>query len=114
MVPDKTENSGDFQIIRVHGQVDSIDLFASRQKVLDKGNCFVAIIRVMDLGAYLKEIGARPSKWARQQGISPSIISRFLNGKRGLAGETGFRIIEATDGKVTLEELLNQPKKTIR
>jgi hypothetical protein len=59
----------------------------------------------MQLSDYLKSIGAKPSRWAQQHKISPSIISRYLNQKAGLELGTAHRIIKATNGAVSLDDL---------
>lgn len=60
----------------------------------------------MKLNEYLKMIGQKPTPWAIEKGLSASIISKILNNKSGLQLRTAKKISEATEGHVSLSELL--------
>ncbi len=60
----------------------------------------------MKLKGYLKKHRLKPTVWAKRHGISPSIISRYLNGKTTLSKENALKIDDATYGDVTALELL--------
>jgi len=60
----------------------------------------------MNLKDYIASINSKPSKWAIQHKISPSIVSRVINGKTGLKLSTARRIIKATNGAVSLDDLV--------
>jgi len=59
----------------------------------------------MELKRYIKTVGLKPTPWAIKKGLSPSVISRFLNGK-GLSLDNALKIEQATNGEVTRLELL--------
>jgi DNA-binding transcriptional regulator YdaS (Cro superfamily) len=59
----------------------------------------------MNLDSYLKEIGKAPCTWAHENGIAPPIITRFLNGRRGLSARTAIKIHNLTKGQVPLRHL---------
>jgi DNA-binding transcriptional regulator YdaS (Cro superfamily) len=60
----------------------------------------------MRLEEYMKKNNIRALGIARKAKINFSIISRYLNGRRGLSPESAARISAATGGEVTVEELL--------
>ncbi|MBM3120347.1 MAG: helix-turn-helix domain-containing protein [Chloroflexi bacterium] len=60
----------------------------------------------MRLKAYLTINNQRPSPWARKHGIAPILICRYLKGKRGLSARTMAKIVKATGGLVTYEDLV--------
>lgn len=43
---------------------------------------------------------------AKKAGVAPSGLSYFLNGKRGLRPETMSKIIKATNGMVTFDDMV--------
>lgn len=59
----------------------------------------------MKLEDYFKQVGAKPTPWAKSKGISASVISRFLNGK-GISVTNALKIQLATGGEVLAEEVL--------
>jgi hypothetical protein len=59
----------------------------------------------MKLIDYFNSARAKPTPWAKDNGIAPSVISRYLNGK-GISAKNALRIQAATGGKVTVMELL--------
>ena len=64
----------------------------------------------MTLNEYIsshRESGLTKSGFAAQVGVSPSIITRILNGERKPNIVTAWRIIEATGGEVQLIDLVN-------
>lgn len=64
----------------------------------------------MKLKAYLEKIGQKPTPWAIEKGLSASTISKIINGKTGLHLDTAIKISEATDGAVSLTELIGSPR----
>jgi len=60
----------------------------------------------MKLKEFLEENRINALGLARKAGLSFSIVSRYLNGKRGLSPESAARISAATGGVVTVEDLL--------
>lgn len=60
----------------------------------------------MKLKEYLKKHKLKPTLWAKDYGISPSIISRFLNNKTTLSKENALKIEDATHGDVSILESL--------
>ncbi len=63
-------------------------------------------IGIMKLKGFLKKHKLKPTPWAKKKGISPSIISRHLNGVTGMSKKNALEIEQATDGEVTVLELL--------
>ncbi len=59
----------------------------------------------MGLKSYFEKKNLKPTPWAEKNGIAPSVISRYLNG-RGLSAKNALRIQKATGGQVTVMELL--------
>jgi len=59
----------------------------------------------MNLKTYLAKNEFKPTPWALKHSISPSVISRYLAGRR-LSPENAERIERATDGEVSRMELL--------
>ncbi len=59
----------------------------------------------MKLKTYLDTNKLRPSPWAIKNGISPAVISRYLNG-RNISSSNALKLEFATGGAVTLRELL--------
>jgi hypothetical protein len=63
----------------------------------------------MNLREFLAENNIRPTPWARQSGLVPEVILRYLNGQRGLSAKTMAKIIAATGGQVTFADLVAGP-----
>ena len=67
----------------------------------------------MKLDVYLKEIGESPCGWAKKHGFPLPVITRFLNGERGLSLKTALKINKITDGAVKPEDLdFNPPSSS--
>jgi plasmid maintenance system antidote protein VapI len=62
----------------------------------------------MTLREYLENEKISPSAWALKVGIPQPVITRFLGGKRNISLKTAFKIITASGGAVTFEDLVNQ------
>ena len=60
----------------------------------------------MTLAQYLKEVNETPSSIARAAEVAPSVVTRYLRGERGISAQTARKISQATQGTVSLEELL--------
>ena len=45
---------------------------------------------------------------AQKAGLAPGIISNFLSGRRGLSAQSMAKIVKATGGLVSFEDLLNE------
>jgi len=65
----------------------------------------------MDLKKFLKISNQKPTPWAYRNGIEPVIILRFLNGTRGLSAQTMAKIVEATGGAVSYEDLIAEMRE---
>ena len=61
------------------------------------------------LREFFEKTGVRPTPWAVDHKISPSVISRLLNG-RGVSPANAAKIAAATGGEVTEMDLLYPPK----
>ena len=59
----------------------------------------------MDLRTYLQKLNERPSNWAKKHGIDPATLSRFFAGKQTFKLETAKKIVAATQGAVSYEDL---------
>ena len=59
----------------------------------------------MRLDEYLATHNMKALHLAKAAGLPPSTITRFLRRERGLSMESAFRIVAATNGKVSVEEL---------
>jgi len=57
----------------------------------------------MKLEEYLKDY--KYTVWAKENGLSPSVISRFLAGKTRLNFTNAQKIVQATGGAVSLDSL---------
>lgn len=64
----------------------------------------------MDLRTYLTERNITPSAFAREVGVTPQAMHRYVNGQRWPRGDKARRIEELTGGEVSASDLL--PKKT--
>lgn len=53
----------------------------------------------------------KPTPWAVEHKIAPSVISRYLNGK-GISPKNAQKIEIATGGRVTVLDLLSRQMKT--
>jgi DNA-binding transcriptional regulator YdaS (Cro superfamily) len=60
----------------------------------------------MNLTTYLLENKIKPTHLAKQAGIAPAVVTRYLRGERGISAQTARKISRATQGSVSLEELL--------
>lgn len=61
----------------------------------------------MKLEEFIRSEGVSPTEWARKNGLSQPVISRFLRGSRGLSLKTALRIQSITKGMVRVDELTN-------
>lgn len=68
----------------------------------------------MHLKAYLEYYGISRSYFAKSIGVSVSCIDQYLLGNRRPMLEIALKIFEKTNGKVTLEELMEYYKKNHR
>lgn len=59
----------------------------------------------MDLKDFLAGLDEKPSNWAKRNGIDPATLSRFLRGKQSLLLDTAQKIVEASAGQVSYQEL---------
>ena len=64
--------------------------------------------KIMKLSAYLKNNGLSPAEFARQAKLTKPTLSRFLKGHRGLAPFTMAKIVKATCGQITYEDLVTE------
>lgn len=60
----------------------------------------------MNLKTFLLKKEQKPTPWAKENNLEPVIILRFLQGKRGLSAQTMSKIVAATGGEVTYEDLV--------
>jgi len=60
----------------------------------------------MQLRDYLAQKGERPAEFARRTGLTHTTISRILNGRRSAGRRVIEAIHDATDGKVTANDLV--------
>ena len=63
----------------------------------------------MNLAEYLKSEKIAPTKWAIANRVPVPVITRYLNGQRGLSAKTMAKIIAATGGQVTFADLVAGP-----
>lgn len=73
--------------------------------MLDIGRSFI-YKGAMKLSGYFRKHKLKPSNWAKEHNIPPSVISKYLNGKTGLNKDSALKIEKATNGEVTVLELL--------
>jgi transcriptional regulator with XRE-family HTH domain len=64
----------------------------------------------MKLSEYLDQPGASMAHFARRVGVSKSMISRICAGKRIPSARVAYLIVNATEGLVTIDELLEPAK----
>ncbi len=64
----------------------------------------------MRLEKYLKDNKLKPTPWAVKHRIAAAVISRYLNGK-GISPQNAEKIEVATDGDVSVMELLYPDRK---
>lgn len=57
------------------------------------------------LQKFFEDRGIKPTPWANENGIAPSVISRFLNG-RGISPQNAQKVENATGRIVTVIDLL--------
>jgi hypothetical protein len=62
-------------------------------------------IDFMELKTFLETKKLRPSVWAKEHGIDPATLSRFLAKKQSVSLETARIIVEATGGDVDYSDL---------
>lgn len=62
----------------------------------------------MKLKDYLESLQKSPSTWAKEVGISQPVITRFINGQRGLSLRTALKIQFLTTGMVRVDELIGE------
>lgn len=60
----------------------------------------------MDLKSFLTEIGSAQVDFARQINISKNYLSEIVNKKRQPSSKLALRISEATNGRVSVMDLL--------
>jgi DNA-binding transcriptional regulator YdaS (Cro superfamily) len=60
----------------------------------------------MDLKSYLTREDLSSNQFATRAGIATSIITRFLAKDRGLSAATAAQISAATNGEVSIQDLL--------
>lgn len=65
----------------------------------------------MNIRDYLHKNNLKPTPWAVDNKIAPSVISRYLSG-RGLSKENALKIQNATGGAVSIMELLYPEQST--
>lgn len=64
----------------------------------------------MRLDTYLSQQGVRPSTFAAEVGVAPSTITRLLKGERTPGLDLIAKIIRSTNGAVTADDFLPDPK----
>jgi DNA-binding transcriptional regulator YdaS (Cro superfamily) len=64
----------------------------------------------MKLSEYIEAKEIKYCPWAKSIGIPATVITTFLQGKRGLSFRTAAKIVRATGGLVTFEDLLPPEK----
>jgi hypothetical protein len=68
-------------------------------KQLDHPRVPARVPRISDqLAALIREAGRLPIDLARDAGVAPSVLTRFLRGERGLSSESIDRIADALGG----------------
>jgi len=65
----------------------------------------------MRFNTYLARQGLTPAGFARRAKIPRSTILDLVAGKSKLRASTAYKIIKATRGEVSLEELVRPPRK---
>jgi plasmid maintenance system antidote protein VapI len=58
----------------------------------------------------LSEYISTATEFARKHDFPIPVITRFLNGQRGLSAETMEKIVAATGGQVTFQDLLDEKR----
>ncbi len=59
----------------------------------------------MTLADYLVSKGLKPASFARQVGVAASTVTRILDGSRRPTLDVAVKIVRATSGEVSFEEL---------
>jgi len=59
----------------------------------------------MDLHTFFKRNKIKPTPWAKEKKISPSVISRYLNG-HGMSPANAKKVSRAANYQVTIFEIL--------
>lgn len=65
----------------------------------------VAIVRGMDLAAYLEKHGISQERFARKLGVSQGLVWQWLNGRTLITAEMAAAIERKTNGKVRRVDL---------
>ena len=65
----------------------------------------------MDLRTHLTARKITPSAFAREVGVSPQAMHRYVNGQRWPRGDKARRIEELTGGKVSASDLFPKNKE---
>lgn len=60
----------------------------------------------MRLDLYLARQDESATSFAKRAGVEPSTITRIMNGERSPSLEVAKKIVDASDGKVTFEDLI--------
>lgn len=60
----------------------------------------------MTLDEFLISTKQRPSALAAKAGVAASMLTRLLRGERSLSAEAAVKIAAATDGQVSVPEIL--------
>ena len=60
----------------------------------------------MRLSEYLDQTGENESEFSRRSGVSQQTVNRLCRGRGGPRGGTALKIERATDGLVSLEDLV--------
>ncbi|MBM4295704.1 MAG: helix-turn-helix domain-containing protein [Deltaproteobacteria bacterium] len=67
----------------------------------------IDILLIMTLREYLRKYSTQ-TELARQAGVPQPSLSNFLKRKRGLSPASIAKIVTATGGLITFEELINE------
>lgn len=65
----------------------------------------------MELGNYLKTNGITMSAFGKRIGRAQSIVSRLVNKRHRADPSTALRIVKATGGVISLDDLYGTPAK---
>jgi transcriptional regulator with XRE-family HTH domain len=60
----------------------------------------------MDISAYLEKHGLSQEKFAKQVGVTQSLVSQWLNGDTGITIDRVKRIVIETNGEITPHDLM--------
>ena len=74
---------------------------------------FIGLLLIaMRLREYLEKTGIKPSRFAKQVGMSPINVFRYMDGLKKPSCETIVKIERATSGLVRAEDFINIPSET--